>query len=154
MDAKQKAVALALACGLAIPAEGLIRHSYLDPANIITVCWGHTGGDVQQGREYSIDECKALLDKDMLRAIEAVDRCVPGLPTKALAAFGDAAFNLGPRVACDPKYSTAARLLQAGDIPGACTALLRFSKARVAGVMVELRGLKIRRELERDLCLS
>ena len=102
----------------------------------------------------TVPECKALLTREMLEAINEVDRCAPGLPPQVLAAMADAAFNIGGRVACDPSYSTAARLLKARDIVGACHALVRFSKARVAGIMVELPGLKKRREAERELCLS
>jgi GH24 family phage-related lysozyme (muramidase) len=153
MDANQKAIALALATALAIPAEGMRQVAYYDPPGIPTICFGHTRG-VKMGDFRTVPECKALLTEDMHYAIAAVDNCVPGLRPNELAAFADAAFNIGPRVACDPSYSTVARLLRQGDVAGACRALTRFSKARVAGVMVELPGLKKRREMERDLCLS
>lgn len=44
--------------------------------------------------------------------------------------------------------------LEAGDYQGACDQLVRWDKARVAGVMVSLPGLTKRRAKERDLCLS
>ena len=153
-DNKRLAAAIATAIGIAAPAEGLRQVVYYDPPGIPTVCFGHTGPDVDKTRTYSLAECKALLTKDMTHAIETVDRCVPGLPPQALAAFGDAAFNLGPAIACDPAKSTAARLLRAGDVRGACLQLPRWNKARVLGTTVELPGLTKRRALERDLCLS
>jgi GH24 family phage-related lysozyme (muramidase) len=64
------------------------------------VCYGSTT-NVQKGVKYSLDECKARLDADMLAAVQAVDRCAPGLPVPVLAAFGDAVYNIGPTVACD-----------------------------------------------------
>jgi GH24 family phage-related lysozyme (muramidase) len=152
MDAKKKA-ALALAVALAVPAEGLRQAAYRDPVGILTVCYGHTGG-VDPTRKYSLDECKDLLDEDMRAALDAVERCRPGLPAPVLAAFSDAVFNLGPRIACDTRNSTAARMLASGDIKAACEQLTRWDKARVAGVMVALPGLTKRREKERDVCLS
>ena len=71
-----------------------------------------------------------------------------------LAAFGDAVYNLGPTIACNKQKSTAARLLDAGDLDGACNQLPRWDKARVGGVMVSLPGLTKRRAKEREVCLS
>lgn len=146
--------AAVLAAAIAIPAEGLRQVAYLDPPGILTVCRGHTGSDVVASRRYSLAECDALLNADMRIAVEAVDRCVPGLPEPVLAAFADAAFNLGPTIACNRTASTAARLLAAGDLRGACDQLPRWNKARLAGVLVELPGLTKRRAAERDLCLE
>ena len=146
-------IAVALAAAIAIPAEGLRQYAYYDPPGILTVCYGHTGPDVVKGRKYSLVECDAFLSADMKKAVQTVERCVPGLPENVLAAFADAVFNIGPRVACGPD-STAARLLKAGDIPAACRQLPRWNKARVGGVMVELPGLTKRRAKEQALCLA
>ena len=150
---KRVGTAVALAAAIAIPAEGLRQWAYYDPPGILTVCYGSTT-NVQKGVKYSLDECKARLDADMLAAVQAVDRCAPGLPVPVLAAFGDAVYNIGPTVACDTSRSTAARLLKAGDLRGACDQLPRWNKARVAGAMVELPGLTKRRAKERELCLE
>lgn len=149
----KRAIAIALATVIAVPAEGLRQWAYRDPPGILTVCYGHTGG-VDPTRKYTMDECKALLDKDMLNAVSTVDSCRPGLPANVLAAFSDAVYNIGPTVACDSSRSTAARYLAAGQIKDACNQLPRWSKARVGGVMVTLPGLTKRRAMERDLCLS
>ena len=150
---KNKAIALAIATSIAIPAEGLRQWAYNCPAGVATVCYGHTGS-VVRGKKYSLDECKALLDKDMLKAVEEVEQCQPGLPPEVLAAFADATFNIGSRVACDTRQSTAARKLKAGDYRGACNELPKWDKARVAGVLVALPGLTKRRAREREICLQ
>ena len=150
---KRYSAVAALAAAIAIPAEGLRQYAYYDPPGILTVCYGSTT-DVQKGKRYSLDECKARLDADMRGAIEAVDRCVPGLPMNALAAFSDAVYNIGPRIACDTRNSTAARLLKAGKIAEACDQLPRWNKATIGGVLVELPGLTKRRAAERALCLT
>lgn len=150
---QKRAAAAALATAIAIPAEGLRQYAYYDPPGILTVCYGSTT-DVVKGKKYSLAECKARLDSDMLAAVSAVDKCVPGLPDNVLAAFGDAAYNMGPTIACNRSQSTAARLLAAGRISEACNQLPRWNKSRIAGVMVELPGLTKRREAERQLCLK
>ena len=149
---KRVAAAAALATIIAIPAEGLRQFAYYDPPGILTVCYGSTT-NVEKGKKYSLEECKARLDADMIKAIEAVERCAPGLPVNVLAAFGDAVYNIGPTIACTPSKSTAARYLQTGAITEACNQLPRWNKAKVAGVMVTLPGLTKRREKERELCL-
>ncbi len=152
MNHARVVVAAALATAIAIPAEGLRQWAYLDPPGILTVCYGSTT-NVQRGKKYSLDECKARLDADMLNAVLTVERCAPSLPVNALAAFADAVYNIGPRIVCDPAKSTAARLLRAGDVQGACNQLPRWNRAVVAGVSVPLPGLTKRRAAERELCL-
>ena len=152
VDNRKKAV-LAIATALAIPAEGLRQYAYNDPPGILTVCYGSTT-NVVKGKKYSLDECKARLDADMMNAINQVDKCAPSLPDNVLAAFSDAVYNMGPKIACDKQNSTAARLLSRGDIAGACNQLPRWNRATVAGVSIELPGLTKRRAAERNLCLG
>lgn len=154
MSQSRRIVALAAAVAIAMPAEGLRRVVYYDPPGIPTVCWGHTGPDVDKRKTYSIDACKALLDKDMTRAMDAVERCAPGLPPPTLAALTDAVFNIGPRIVCETSSSTLARRIKAGDIAGACNELTRWDKATVAGKLVQLPGLTKRRAADRELCLQ
>lgn len=150
---KRIGAAALIATVIAIPAEGIRQFAYYDPPGILTVCYGSTT-NVQKGIKYSLEECKARLDKEMLQSVETVERCVPGLPVEVLAAFGDAVYNIGPTIACDQKKSTAARYLYRGELLQACNQLPRWNKARVAGVMVELPGLTKRRLEEKKLCMS
>ena len=149
MDSKRLAAATAIATALAIPAEGLRQYAYYDPPGILTVCYGHTG-NVEKHRKYTLEECNELLSEDMKTAITAVERCVPGLPENVLAAFADAVYNMGPKIACDTTKSTAARLLKAGKIEEACRQLPKWNKA--GGV--PLPGLTKRRNAEMELCLD
>lgn len=146
--------AAALAAVIAIPAEGIRQFAYYDPPGILTVCRGHTGADVVKGKRYSLTECDALLTDDMRKAVEQVNHCAPNLPVETLAAFSDAAYNIGSKIACDTKNSTAARLLAAGQVKLACEQLTKWDKARIAGVLVALPGLTKRRAAERELCLQ
>lgn len=150
---KRLGIVAGIAAALAVPAEGLRQVAYYDPPGILTVCYGSTT-DVVKDKVYSLKECKARLDKDMMQAVEAVDRCAPGIPVNVHAAFSDAVYNLGPVIACDKQRSTAARLLSSGSWAAACDQLPRWDKARVGGVMVSLPGLTKRRNLERQVCLT
>lgn len=138
---------------IAVPAEGLRQKAYYDPPGILTVCYGSTT-NVDPRKTYSLTECRARLDADMLAAVVAVDKCAPGAPDEVTAAFADAVYNLGPRIACDPERSGAARRLKARDWVGACDELPKWSKARIGPQMVTLPGLAKRREAERQLCLK
>lgn len=150
---KRLGIVAGIAAALAVPAEGLRQVAYYDPPGILTVCYGSTT-DVVKGKRYSLEECKARLDKDMMQAVEAVDRCAPGIPVNVHAAFSDAVYNLGPTIACDKQRSTAARLLASGSWAAACDQLPRWNKARVGGVLVELPGLTKRRNVEKTVCKS
>lgn len=145
---------IAAAIALAAPAEGLRQWAYRDPPGILTVCYGHTGADVDATRQYSLGECQALLGEDMARAVDHVQRCAPGAPDSVVVAFSDAAFNLGASIACDRNTSTAARLLAAQRWREACEQLPRWDKAKVGGQLVALPGLTRRRAAERDVCVA
>lgn len=154
MDFKKRAAAVAAACAIAVPMEGLRTRAYKDPVGIPTICFGSTKG-VKLGDTATPEQCKAMLTAEMLQSIDAVDRCVPNLPVNVLAAYADAVYNLGPKIACDTRTSTAARKLKAGDLVGACNELPRWDKANMPVVgLVPLPGLTKRRALERELCLS
>lgn len=150
---RRVAAAAAIAAAIAIPAEGLRTVAYRDPVGIPTICFGSTKG-VRMGDRATVEQCHQLLTDEMREKVETVDRCRPGLPIGVLAAFSDAAYNIGPHVACDSARSTAARLLEAGELEAACRQLPRWNKARLAGVLVELPGLTKRRAENMRVCLD
>ena len=84
---------LAAATAIAIPAEGLRRTSYRDPVGILTVCYGSTT-DIPSGKEYSISECKARLNADMLVEVEIVER-YPRIASKAADRVCGGAISIG-----------------------------------------------------------
>jgi GH24 family phage-related lysozyme (muramidase) len=132
--------------------------AYYDPPGILTVCEGHTdaegGPKIDPHHVYTIAECKAYTQGDATRAVDRVLACTPpDIPDGVAVAFSDAAFNLGPTIACDRSKSTAARLLYAHNWKGACEQLPLWNKSRIAGMLVTLPGLTTRRLLERDICL-
>lgn len=151
---KRLVIAASIATAIAIPAEGLRQYAYRDTGGILTVCYGHTGTNVEKGKKFSLDECKELLTQDMKNAVETVDRCVPNLPTNVLAAFSDAVYNMGPKIACDVNRSTAAKYLKQGKYELACKELPKWNKAMIGDRLTALPGLTKRRQQEMNVCLG
>ena len=73
MNLKQKVTAVASAGAVSIALtvigyfEGVRYEPYRDVAGILTVCYGHTGNDIIQGKTYTQQECDELLQKDFIR---------------------------------------------------------------------------------------
>lgn len=152
--AARKAAITALAVAIAVPAEGLRQWAYKDPPGILTICYGHTGPDVKANTYRTLGECKQLLSEDMAKAVEAVERCHPGLPVPIAATMADGVYNGGERMACDRPNSTMARLLDAKKYDEACRQHPRWNKSRIGGVLVELPGLTKRTKQREALCLT
>lgn len=143
------AAAVAIAAPFAEPREGFAPRPYLDPARIVTYCYGETEG--VEARIYSRDECAAKLRRRMARDYAPkILSCVPRFadPSKryAFAASIDAAYNAGPVAFCK---SPMARHFNAGHWAAGCDA---FPGWYVTARGVRLRGLVARREGEAALC--
>lgn len=126
--------------------EGYVPHTYSDPVGIDTSCFGHVGPENTPGREFTREECDALLEQDMAEAYAAVQACihVPLKPHEA-AAFTSGTYNAGAKLVCG---STLQAKANAGDLAGACAELSKWVYARG----IKLRGLVRRRARERQLC--
>lgn len=137
--------ALALAAALVAPFEGRSLVAYLDPVGIPTICEGITAG-VRMGDMATPAECDALLEHELQRAVDAVDRqvLVP-LPDTRRAALASFVYNVGEGQLA---RSTLLRKLNAGDVRGACAELSRWVYAGGK----KLGGLVRRRAAERELC--
>lgn len=153
--------------------EGTKLKTYRDLAGVLTYCTGATE-NAMWGKTYTPTECRAQLERDLERHAAGVARCVPmsRLTAGQRVAFVDAAYNIGVPAFCG---STMARRINAGDVAGACDALMAWNKIGVmrpvigpdgkpvkdaSGKVVmrkvfeEVRGLTRRRQAERELCLK
>lgn len=138
---------LALATAFIAPWEGRELRAYKDIVGVWTICYGETRG-VKPGQTATQKECEAKLAKAVGEYELAIRPCLPEvLPDETRAAFVSAAYNIGPKAFCG---SSMARRSLAGNLRGACDALLLWNKA--GGKVV--RGLVNRRAAERDLCLA
>lgn len=147
--------AVAAVISLAIPMiqvwEGRSLVAYADIAGIPTICDGETRG-VKMGDVATPIQCDAMTEAAVSEFETAIRPCLPeNLPTETRASFVVTAYNIGVGAFCKSSMS---RKAMAGDLPGACQALLTWNKARVNGVLQPVRGLTNRRMAERALCLK
>ena len=136
---------VALAVPLVMLYEGTVLQSYRDPIGIVTACVGHTGPELRMGQRYTRQQCEDMLYGDLLKHTAALDCIKRPMTDGQKAAFLSFAFNVGNKAFCD---STLARKANAGDMPGACAELSRWTRAGGR----ELPGLVKRRAAERELC--
>lgn len=145
LTAKIGAGATALAIPLVMLYEGTVLQSYRDPIGIVTACVGHTGPELRMGQRYTRQQCEDMLYGDLLKHAQALDCIKQPMTDGQKAAFLSFAFNVGNKAFCD---STLARKANAGDMPGACAELSRWTRAGGR----DLPGLVKRRAAERELC--
>lgn len=143
--AKIGAGATALAVPLVMLYEGYVPWVHRDPIGRLAACYGHDDQTMTPGKRFTAAECQAMLDQDLLKHAQALDCIKHPLTDGQKAAFVSFAFNVGNRAFCD---STLARKANAGDMPGACAELSRWTRAGGR----ELPGLVKRRAAERELC--
>lgn len=128
--------------------EGTELTTYRDLGGVLTYCTGATE-DAAWGRTYTPAQCRAQLERDLERHAAGIARCVPmpRLTTGQKVAFVDAAYNIGVAAFCG---SSMARKANAGDMRGACDALLMWNKVKGR----EVAGLTRRRQAEHALCIE
>jgi lysozyme len=128
--------------------EGRVLKTYRDVGGVLTYCDGAIE-NAQAGKAYTPAECDAQLDRDLERHADGIAKCIPmdRLTAGQKVAFVDAAYNIGVPAFCG---SSMARRANAGDMPGACDALLLWNRAGGKEVL----GLTRRRQRERELCLK
>ncbi|HAG0018050.1 TPA: lysozyme [Salmonella enterica] len=127
--------------------EGVRYQPYQDVVGVWTVCYGHTGKDIMQGKTYTPAECKALLDKDLNTVARQINPYIKvPIPEATRGALYSFAYNVG---AGNFMASTLLRKINQGDINGACDQLRRWTYAGGK----QWKGLVTRREIEREVCV-
>ncbi|MBO0987537.1 lysozyme [Delftia sp. SD018] len=139
------AAVAALAVPLVARYEGTVQTTYRDPVGIVTACTGHTGPELQMGQVFTREQCEDMLYKDLLKHTASLECVKAPMSDGQKAAFLSFAFNVGNGAFCS---STLARKANAGDMPGACAELSRWTYAGGK----RLPGLVNRRAAERQLC--
>ena len=144
--AAQSAV-IALSIPLVAQFEGLRTKAYLDTGGVPTICYGETA-DVKLGDTSTPAACQKMLTARIgyfsMQVTALTD--IP-LPPETHAAITSFTYNVGVQAF---KTSTLRRLLNSGDIAGACNQLTRWTYDN----KVYVQGLMNRRIVERDLCLK
>lgn len=139
---------------------------YLDIVGVATACDGLTtdeqGRPLRRGQSFTEAQCAAMLERALVVHAEGVMACSPGLALSPDAAIErrregprfaavSLAYNVGVGAYCE---SSARRAFNAGQYRLGCDALLSWNKARVGGRLRPVRGLTLRRQRERAVCLS
>lgn len=129
--------------------EGTRYHAYRDVVGVWTICQGDTK-NVAPGMVETREGCQRRLESQLLAHAKPVMACTPRLAEKGRDyqrwAAVSIAYNIGTGAYC---RSSIDRAFDAGQWRAGCDA---FMKYRFAGGR-EIRGLKLRREREREICL-
>lgn len=143
-------VVLASAIGVVAAHEGLRTKAYIPiPGDVPTICFGETRG-VKLGDVKTVEECRAMLGPRLVEFEQGMRACLTNpdaIPDGAYVAFLSVSYNIGTKGFCG---SSMARRANAGDLRGACDALLLWDKANGKRIP----GLTRRRHEERTMCLK
>lgn len=127
--------------------EGLRLRSYLCPANVWTIGYGHTG-NVTANQIVTSEQAESILKTDLRKFEQAVtDSVSAALNQNQFDALVSLAFNIGSGAFAK---STLVKLLNNRDYSGAAEQFLRWNQA--GGRVLD--GLSKRRAAERALFLS
>ena len=125
--------------------EGCRLETYICPAGVFTIGYGHTGADVKSGLKITQEEAETLLKNDLKAFEKGVQRIIKKELTQnqfdALVSF---AYNLGLE---SLRKSTLAKLINQGKIKEASSQFERWVYANG----VKLNGLIRRRKAEKNL---
>lgn len=146
------AAVMAATAAFVAPWEGLFTRPYRDIVGVVTVCYGETEGVTMADPPRTPQQCRDMLAAKLPRYYAEISACwgpevEARLTDNQRIAFTSGAYNFGSGAFC---RSTMVRRLKAGDMRGACDALMLYTRA--GGKVV--RGLVNRREAERKLCLQ
>lgn len=134
--------------------EGKRNDPYVDLANILTVCYGHTGSDIQR-RRYSDEECNKFLKNDLIKHSVPVLQCInQPLSVQQYSAFVLMAYNIGGASFCK---SSTVRLFNEGKVEAACRIMAYTPQGKPNWSYVGekfVQGLHNRRIFEMKMCLG
>lgn len=105
--------------------EGCKLMPYFCPAGVLTCGWGSTGADIVLGTAWTQEYADQRMMYDAKRFAIGTLKLCPNVRGDALCGVSDFAYNLGlGRL----KSSTLRKKINAGDIEGACTEMMKWTK--------------------------
>ena len=138
--------------------EGVILHSYLCPAGVISIGWGHTGSDVKKGMIITEEEAENLLKKDLKKIEDKLNFSLEHdnitLNQNQFDACISFIFNLGFSAFI---FSTLYKKLKQGDYAGASAEfpkwiyITKTDPETGERFKLKLKGLEQRRKAEQEL---
>lgn len=169
MSLKQKLMALGLSSAVALAGANLIAtaeapngkpilQTYLDPVDILTACFGHTGPELEHNQFFSEQQCIEMFAKDLGKADRQLRRLTypVQLTEGEHAAYLSLIYNFG---AGNFQPSTLRKLLLRGERVAACRQLTEACGKHGCNGFVyakgqKLAGLVARRQQEQQTCLK
>ncbi|MFT0890926.1 lysozyme [Pseudochelatococcus sp. G4_1912] len=128
--------------------EGLRLTAYRDAGGVLTIGYGHTGADVKAGQSITQMQADALLQRDLIRFEQAVEKAITvPLTDNQFGALVSFAFNIGETAFVQ---STLVKKLNSGDYNAVPSQLARW----VSAGGKQLQGLVNRRAAEAGLWVS
>lgn len=128
--------------------EGYVPGTYVDPAGVLTACYGHTHPGLSERQTISDGECLEILAVDLRTHYDELAQAVKvPLSDQEQVAYLSFHYNVGGSAF---RQSTLLTLLNAGDREAACNELPRW----VFAGGKRLRGLEQRRLAEQTMCLE
>lgn len=127
--------------------EQLRLKSYLCPAKIPTIGFGHTGPEVKLGQTITLERAEELLKSDLAKFEKGVNALSLNLNPNQFSSLVSFSYNVGLAAL---QKSTLVKKIRTKDFIGASQEFLRWTKAGGK----ELRGLYLRRQAEQALFLS
>lgn len=138
--------------------EGLVTHSYLCPANKLTIGYGHCGEDVKHGMVITEGEAENLLKKDLKKFEDKLNYTLEHdnvtLNQNQFDACISFIFNLGFSAFI---FSTLYKKLKQGDYEGASEEFMKWvyitkiDPETGERFKIKLKGLGTRRKSEQEL---
>lgn len=127
------------------------RQVYLDIVRVPTACDGLTGKQIRPGMTFTEAQCATMLEAALVDHASHVMACTPGLQRAGTdhqrVAAVLLAYNIGWPRFC---RSTVRARFNAGRYAAACDGFLVWNRAGGR----EVRGLTLRRQRERKICLT
>ena len=149
------ALVLSIVAALGV-SELRVKRSYWDAlGGVWTACAGVTGPEIGPGQTFTDAQCEALETAYVRKMLASMGKCVRGeFDFNVIKAFGHFAYNVGTANFC---ASTAAKLLNRGDVAGACKQILRwtFIKGKdCRDPRSKCGGIPKRRQWEYETCME
>ena len=130
--------------------EGCKLTAYRCPAGVLTIGYGHTGPDVEEGMTITASQAVALFNKDVDRFARSVENVLVGTPVsgRQFDAIVSLAYNIGLG---NLRKSTLLKLVKTNpDDPAIAQEFMKHVNARVNGILKPLPGLVNRRRAEAE----
>lgn len=136
--------------------EGLRTKSYLCPAGVWTIGYGHTSAagapKVTKGMTITPEQAEEILVSDLVNYEAGVLKALKRSPNvNQFSAMVSLCYNIGEGAFAS---SSVVRMFNEGAPFLAADALMKWNKAKVSGKLIELPGLTRRRDAERKLFLT